>query len=242
MRNMKKILIITHDRNEGPGTLATFLETTGADMQAVRLYEGDNLTDDPRSFDAIVSMGGPMSVHDEELHPFLGKEKAFLRTAIEANIPVLGICLGAQLIACACHAAVIRGQVNELGWDTVTLTDEGKRDILFQNLAPALQAFQWHDDVFEIPEGAILLATSRACPNQAFRYKNAYGLQFHVEVTKDMLMEWLADVPGGSKILRRYDRIAQDFETQAKTLFSNFLWLADIRQQAEKSPRRTNRQ
>jgi len=239
---MKKILIITHDRNEGPGTLATFLETTGADMQTVRLYEGDHLPDDPRGIDAIVSMGGPMSVHDEAQHPFLGREKAFLRTAIEFNIPVLGICLGAQLIAGACHAAVIRGQINERGWGTVTLTNEGKRDILFQNCSPTLKVFQWHDDVFEVPEGAVLLASSRACPNQAFRYKNAYGLQFHLEITKDMLMEWLADVPEGTKILRGYDRIAPDFETQAKTLFSNFLWLADIRQQAEKSPRRTNRQ
>lgn len=238
---MKKIIIFLHDRYEGPGTLGTFLETTGAHIRTVRLHEGDSFPDDPCCADAIISMGGPMSVHDEAHHPFLGTEKDFLMDAIEANIPVLGICLGAQLIASTCHAAILKAQVHERGWSTVTVTDEGKRDILFQNLSRTLRVFQWHEDVFDIPEGATLLATSRTCHNQAFRYKNAYGLQFHVEVTKEMLMEWVADEPQGAKIIRGYNRIAQDFEIQAKTLFSNFLWLADIRQRAEKSLRRHNR-
>jgi GMP synthase-like glutamine amidotransferase len=97
-----------------------------------------------------------------------------------------------------------------------------------------LFVFQWHEDVFEIPEGATLLATSPVCPNQAFRYRNAYGLQFHVEVTKDMLSQWLTDAPEGAKMIRTYNRIAQDFERQSTMLYSNFLWLADIRQRSDK--------
>lgn len=238
---MEKILIITHDSHEGPGSLETFLESTGIDIKTINLHKGDGLPDDPSSADAIVSMGGPMSVHDEELYPFLRQEKDFLMQAIETNIPILGICLGAQLIASACHAAVLKAKVNELGWGKVSITDEGKQDILFQGLSQTLRVFQRHEDVFEIPEGATLLATSQSCPNQAFRYRNAYGLQFHVEVTKDMLTEWLTDVPERSKILRLYSRIAQDFERQSTTLYSNFLWLADIRQRSDKAPVRANR-
>jgi GMP synthase-like glutamine amidotransferase len=231
---MEQILIVTHDSQEGPGTLETFLESAGIDIQMIRLHEGDSLPGDPRSADAVVSMGGPMSVHDEEHYPFLRSEKYFLMQAIEANVPVLGICLGAQLIANACHAAVLKAQENELGWYKVSITDEGKRDILFQGLSDMLFVFQWHEDVFEIPEGATLLATSPVCPNQAFRYRNAYGLQFHVEVTKDMLSQWLTDAPEGAKMIRTYNRIAQDFERQSTMLYSNFLWLADIRQRSDK--------
>ncbi len=237
---MEQILIITHDSHEEPGTLGTFLESAGIDIRTIKLHEGDGLPDDPSDVGAIVSMGGPMSVHDEGLYPFLREEKKFLMEAMEANIPILGICLGAQLIACACHAAVLRAQVSEVGWSKVSITDEGKRDILFQGLSETLRVFQWHDDTFDIPEGATLLATSRTCHNQAFRYRNAYGLQFHIEVTKDMLTEWMADVPEGAKTIKAYNRIAQDFERQAQTLYSNFLWLADIRQRSDKSLR-TNR-
>lgn len=237
---MQNILIITHDSHEGPGTLGTFLESAGAGIRTIKLYESDALPDDPRDVDAIVSMGGPMSVHDEKIYPFLRQEKEFLVKSIEANVLVLGICLGAQLIARACHAAVLREQVHELGWSKVSVTDEGKRDILFQGLSQTLRVFQWHEDVFDIPEGATILATSKACSNQAFRYRNAYGLQFHIEVTKDMLSEWLKDNPKCTKILQSYNRIAQEFERQSQTLYSNFLWLASIRKQADKSARGTN--
>jgi len=237
---MQNILIITHDSHEGLGTLETFLESTGARIRTIKLYENDTLPDDHSDVDAIVSMGGPMSVHDEKIYPFLRQEKEFLVKSIEANVPVLGICLGAQLIASACHAEVLMEQVHEIGWSKVSITEEGKRDILFQGLSQKLRIFQWHEDVFDIPQGATLLATSQSCHNQAFRYRNAYGLQFHIEVTRDMLAEWVKDVPEGSKILRGYSRIAQEFERQAQTLYSNFLWLTDIRQRAGKSLRRTN--
>ncbi|MBN2568326.1 MAG: type 1 glutamine amidotransferase [Deltaproteobacteria bacterium] len=237
---MENILIIIHDSHEGPGTLGTFLESTGAGIRTIKLYESDTLPDDPRDVDAIVSMGGPMSVYDEEIYPFLRQEKEFLAKSIDANIPILGICLGAQLIASACHTEVFIERVHEVGWSKVSITEEAKRDILFQGLSRTLRVFQWHKDVFDIPEGATIIATSKACPNQAFRYKNAYGLQFHVEVTRDMLAEWMKDVPEGAKILRGHSRIAQEFERQAQTIYSNFLWLADIRQRAVKSLRKTN--
>jgi len=238
---MEKILVITHDDSEGSGSLGTFLESIAIDTQTAKLHEGDDLPEDPSTLGAIISMGGAMSVHDEDIYSFLRKEKKFLMHAIEANVPILGICLGAQLIARACHAAVLKAQVSELGWRKVSITDEGKRDILFQGLSQTIRVFQLHEDVFDIPEGATLLATSQACPNQAFRYRNAYGLQFHIEVTRDMLSGWMEENPERDKTLRAFDRRAQDFERQAKTLYSNFLWLADIWKRSDKPLRRTNR-
>ena len=238
---MEKFLIITHDKAEGSGSLGIFLESIAIDTQTAKLHEGDDLPEDPSNLGAIISMGGSMSVHDEGIYPFLRKEKEFLIHAIEANVPVLGICLGAQLIASACHAAVTKAPVKELGWREVSITDEGKRDILFQGLSRVIQVFQWHEDAFDIPEGAKFLATSRVCPNQAFRYRNAYGLQFRIEVTRDMLSGWMEENPERDKTLRVFDRKVQDFERQAKTLYSNFLWLADIWKRSDKPLRKTNR-
>jgi len=196
---MEKFLILTHDKAEGSGSLGTFLESIAIDAQTAKLHEGDDLPEDPSNLGAIISMGGSMSVHDEYVYPFLRKEKEFLMHAIEANVPVLGICLGAQLIARACHAAVTKAPVKELGWKEVSITDEGKRDILFQGLSRVIQVFQWHEDAFDIPEGAKFLATSRGCPNQAFKVgKNSYGIQFHIEVTLPMIESWINEYLSGS--------------------------------------------
>lgn len=226
---MKKALILTHIRSEGPGTLVDFFERAGAGHQTVKLYDGDNPPVDVGCYDAIVSMGGPMSVNDEDKYPFLGKEKAFLREAIDNNLPVLGICLGAQMIAKACGASVKKSPEKEIGWKSVSMTDLGKRDTLFQGLPKTLTVFQWHEESFEIPDGGSLLATSGECPNQAFRYRNAYGLQFHIEVTPEMLLEWMDPFPERSEMIRTFEKIESDFYSQAGTICTNFLRLAAIR-------------
>lgn len=229
MSGMKKVLIITHVESEGPGTLGDFLQSfEDLKIQEAALYNGEKLPDDARSFDAIVTMGGPMNVHDEDEYPFLREETEFLRQAIDANIPILGICLGAQMIARACHAPVNKAPEKELGWKNVALTDSGRRDILFQGVTDKMRVFQWHEDTFEIPYGGSLLATSKECPNQAFRYGNAYGLQFHIEVTRDMLIEWMTNLPEYGESIRIYERIRHNLYTQARMIYANFLWLTDI--------------
>ncbi|MCD6486179.1 MAG: type 1 glutamine amidotransferase [Syntrophobacterales bacterium] len=187
---MKKVLIITHVEAEGPGTLGDFLQSfEDLKIQRAKLYNGEKLPYAARNLDAIVTMGGPMNVHDEDEYPFLKEETEVLKQAIDANTPILGICLGAQMIARACLAPVNKALEKELGWKNVSLTDSSRRGILFQGIADKMRVFQWHEDTFEIPYGGSLLATSGECSNQAFRYGNAYGLQFHVEVTRDMLSE-----------------------------------------------------
>ena len=226
---MIKTLIITHVESEGPGTLGDFLQfLDDVEVQRVKLYNGEKLPDNLQDFNAIVTMGGPMSVHDEGEYPFLREEAEFLERAIEANIPILGICLGAQMIARACYATVNRAPEKELGWKDVSLTDLGRRDILFQGIPGEMRVFQWHEDTFEVPYGGSLLVTAEECPNQAFRYRNAYGLQFHIEVTRDMLLKWLDTLPECEDSIRSFERIENDLYGQARMIYANFLWFVDI--------------
>jgi GMP synthase (glutamine-hydrolysing) len=229
---VEKALIITHVKSEGPGTLGDFLTSQNIVVEKVKLYEGEMLPEDPLNYDTIITMGGPMSVHDDVLYPLLKEEIGFLRKVIEGNVPLLGICLGAQLIARACDAPVEEASNREIGWKNVFITEEGKKDMLFQGIPGVMRVFQWHKDTFEIPEGATFLATGWDCENQAFRYRNAFGLQFHVEVTRGMLSEWFEGSPELDQILEGYEEIEPDLITRARTIYSNFLWLSDIRKRA----------
>jgi GMP synthase-like glutamine amidotransferase len=225
---MKKLLIITHDESDGSGTLGEFLKSRRLNIKIAKPSKGGMLPANPRRFAAIITMGGPTGVYDEDRHPFLRKEAEFLEQAIENNIPILGVCLGAQIIAKACGARLVKDTGQELGWKNVFVTNEGKRDILFQGLPNVMKVFQCHEDTFEIPHGGLLLATTNGCPNQAFRYGNAYGLQFHVEITSEILMEWFNGKPELSEYIDVYRGIERDFFTQAKMIYSNFMWLVDL--------------
>src|SRR5665648_838956 len=129
---MTRVLIVEHAEAEGPGTLGSFLGRVEAEIRTVQAYKGDPFPDDIGGFDALVSMGGPMNVYEEGKYPFLREETEFLRRVINANIPTLGICLGAQLIAKACYAPVIKASHKEVGWGSVSLTNAGSKDILFE--------------------------------------------------------------------------------------------------------------
>jgi len=133
-----------------------------------------------------------MNVYEEDRFPFLREEDLFIKESIQRGKRVLGICLGAQLIAKALGAKVFKAPEKEIGWYDVSLTEEGSRDPWFASFPKVFRVFQWHEDTFEIPKRAKLLATSTAVPNQAFRYgENAYGLQFHLEVTPEMIRDWV---------------------------------------------------
>jgi GMP synthase-like glutamine amidotransferase len=220
-----KSLIIMHVESEGPGTLGSFLESEGVSLHTVRLYEGEVLPTGLRDFNAIISMGGPMNVYEDERYPFLFQEAALLVKALDAEVPILGICLGAQMIARAAGAFVTKSPKKEVGWLKVRLTDHGRHDALFQGLPSSMEVLQWHEDMFQVPDGGQLLATSEDCPNQAFRYSKAYGLQFHVEVTREILSQWFAETPQLPDILERYDQIEPELNRQAFRMYRNFLSL-----------------
>ena len=182
------VLVLQHIACEPPGVYEDVLLRRNAQITRVELDEGKPLPD--RSFDAIVVMGGPMSVNDEDEHPWLRDEKRMLAGAVNGGIPVWGACLGVQLLASALGAKVYSGSEPEVGLLPVTLTEEGRSDPVLGSLPSEVITLQWHGDTFDLPDGATLLASSSAYPNQAFRVRNAYGVQFHLEVTPAMADEW----------------------------------------------------
>lgn len=220
-----KIIVIMHVESEGPGSFGTFLESVAAEVLTIRLYAGDRLPTDLSEFDAVVSMGGPMNVYEEDKHPFLKEETGFLKRAVESDLPALGICLGAQMIAKAAGARVTKSPNKEVGWGRVTVTDRGKEDTAFKGLPATFEVLQWHGDMFHIPTNGVLLAASTDCPHQAFRYRNALGLQFHLEVTEEILSDWFGD----SKEIKLYDvmnrfrEIRKELERNAECVYTNFL-------------------
>lgn len=218
-----KILVTMHHPEEGPGVLGEFLASRGGELLLCRLYQGEALPEG--DFDAVISMGGPMNVYEELMHPWLAPEADYLGQAARAGVPVMGICLGAQLLARGLGARVVDSPAKELGWYPVELTPAAGEDPLFAGVAGEFEVFQWHGDMFEIPEGAGLLALGRGCPHQAFGYKRAYGLQFHVEVTQEIVAKW-CETPEQEEIVSAgWETSGQDMAVQGQVIFGNFLKL-----------------
>jgi GMP synthase-like glutamine amidotransferase len=185
-----RFLVLQHLACEHPGTLAQRLEEAGVEWDTVEVDEGEPIPD-PMGYDALLAFGGPMNVDEEDEHPWLAEEKRVIASAVRSGLPYLGVCLGGQLLARSLGATVHRGAESELGVLDVSLTEAAEHDPLFRRMPDPIPALQWHDDSFELPDGATLLATAPACRHQAFRWSEAaYGIQFHVEVAPWMADEW----------------------------------------------------
>lgn len=221
-----RVLVTQHHPDEGPGLLGDFLRARGAELVTVHAHAGQAVPRDPSGFDAVVSMGGPMNVYEEAEHPWLADENALLGAAARAGLPVLGVCLGAQLIAKALGAAVTKAPVEEVGWRTVRLTPTGAADPLFAGLGPELKVLQWHGDTFAVPEGGRLLAAGDEVPHQAFVWGRAYGLQFHVEATPDIVRAWFPAPARQPALLEPFIRQGAELSAQAERIFGNFVALA----------------
>jgi GMP synthase-like glutamine amidotransferase len=196
-----RVLVLQHIACEPPGAYEDVLLERGATIHRVELDEGEPLPE-RSDFDAIVAMGGPMSVNDEDEHPWLRDEKRLIGDAVRDGVPYWGACLGVQLLAASLGARVYPGEEPEVGLLPVSLTDAGRADPVLEGLPETFTTLQWHGDTFDLPTGAVRLAGSPAYPNQAFRYANAYGVQFHLEVSDEMAREW-ASVPAYADSLER---------------------------------------
>lgn len=173
--------ILQHVPFEGPGSINTWLEAHQATVTTTKLYETPALPA-VTEYDALIALGGPMSVNDETLLPWLVAEKRFIAEAVQAGKPVLGICLGAQLIASALGASVYPGPYKEIGWFPVQRAEEHKPDTFV--FPQQVTVFHWHGETFDLPSGAAHLASSAGCVNQAFQIgARTIGLQFHLETT-----------------------------------------------------------
>jgi len=187
-----QVLIIQHVSQEGPGLIAEIFSKKGwkLDIRVMNQPEAI-LPKTVADYNAVIILGGPMGAYEEEKYPYLYQEQELIRDAIARRIPVLGICLGGQLIARALGATVKPNSIKEIGWYKIHLTEAGKRTLLFDDLPEEFWAFQWHGDTFELPEVAVLLAEGETCTNQAFAYKDcAWALQFHPEVTPIIVSYW----------------------------------------------------
>jgi GMP synthase (glutamine-hydrolysing) len=196
-----KILVLQHIACEPPGVFEDVLLERGAEIHRVELDEGEPLPD-WHAFDAIVAMGGPMSATDDTDLPWLTAEKQLIADAVLAGMPFWGVCLGVQLLAASLGARIYAGAEPEVGLLPVEITAEGRADPVFAGVPDHLVTLQWHGDTFDLPEGAVRLAGSPAYRNQAFRYANAYGVQFHLEVSDEMAQAW-TDVPAYAASLER---------------------------------------
>ncbi len=176
---------IQHVPFEGLGYIENWAKKKGALISVTKIYENPDFPK-TESFDFLVIMGGPMSVYEEEKYPWLVEEKKFIEKAIKENKPVLGICLGAQLIANVLGAKVYPGKYKEIGWFPVKLRGEAESAKVFSGFPKEFMAFHWHGDTFDIPKGALWVAESGACPHQAFVYNDrVVALQFHLEPVKE---------------------------------------------------------
>lgn len=180
------VQVLQHASFEGIGNMVDWLSARSASVQYSYMFSDPRLPR-PTGLDLVIAMGGPMSVNDEERFPWLGAEKNFLREAMDSGVAVLGVCLGAQLIARVLGARVYRNATKEIGWFAVDAVDAAQDSFCFpQNFT----AFHWHGETFDLPAGAVRLARTQACENQAFQVgRKIIGLQFHLEVTGDSVHE-----------------------------------------------------
>ncbi len=216
-----KVVAIQHVPHEPMGYIEDVLKEMGVEFDYIRVYKGER----PEIGDAthLVIMGGPMGVYEENRYEFLRDEKVLIREAVAKGIPVLGICLGAQLIASAFGGRVYPYR-KELGWFKVKRVEE---DPLTEGLPDEMTVFQWHGDTFDLPKGAKLLYSGDLVKNQAFRIECALGLQFHLEVTPEIVRDWVEreGIGGEEKrnIMDGVNRYIEDLHRCCKSLVKAFI-------------------
>jgi GMP synthase-like glutamine amidotransferase len=186
-----QIAILEHAAHETPANILPWAETNGHEVQRIKLYDGEKLPA-PEANDAVIVMGGPMGVHDEEKFPWLQDEKAFLKKARDAGKKLVGFCLGSQLLADLLGAKILKAPYKEIGWFTLELTPEAKQAPLFEGIESPFLAFQWHGDTFELPAGALPVARGNVVKEQGFVVGDQIlALQFHPEVNWDEVARWI---------------------------------------------------
>jgi GMP synthase (glutamine-hydrolysing) len=194
---MREVIALQHTDCETPGTIGDALAEARIAVRTVRIYAGDPVPSSLDSAAGLIVMGGPMGVYEHGRFPFLRHELHLIEQALSNGLPVLGVCLGSQLLANALGAPVRKGLRKEIGWHRVFLESAAVDDSLFQEAPLEFDAFHWHGDVFDLPAGAVRLARSSLTECQAFRYSDrAYGILFHMEMTAATISGMIGDFAG----------------------------------------------
>ncbi len=224
------VLILKNISSEGPGTIEVFLDRNHIPCGVVDLTNRE--FPDASAYDALVMMGGPMSVNEADRYPYIAQEAELARTFMLQGKKVFGVCLGAQIMAKALGARVYPGTEKEIGWYDIELVGGGLNDHRMNLLAgegkeaagKTFKVFHWHGETFDIPQGAVRLAQSKLYPNQAFRFgKNAYAFQFHIEATEDMIFAWLEhEAVDLDRIGRDTKMFSTDYARRANDFYKAF--------------------
>jgi GMP synthase-like glutamine amidotransferase len=225
------VLICKNVENEGPGTIEDYLLFRSIQYEIVELSKGGRIPTG-NDFKTLIIMGGPMSVHDKVKYPFLVEEEKLVSDFVKSGRKVLGICLGAQIMARALGAAVYKGAEEEVGWLDIELSDEGYRDPYMKSLVHPVETanktlkikvFHWHGETFDIPASSVRLAGSGLYANQAFKFKeNAYAFQFHIEVSKEMIYDWFRNSSIIQQIQNDTERLYDDYYKRAVMFYTKF--------------------
>ena len=244
---MRQVLILQHGWSDHEGYVGNILKGYGITYDVTHVAE--ETLPDPTTYAAIVAFGGGQHVYESDKYPYFTQEKALICQAVEKDIPFLGICLGSQLLASALGAVVKRHTTPEIGFFEVPFTREGESDPLYKGLLGYQKVFHWHKDTFDLPSGAVLLATNEHTKNQAFRYgRRAYGVQYHIEVTPQMLATWIdlyhtevppdlldnrhhySDLHGDTTatIDKGQNTLFSIYHTHTRKMFDNFLSISEL--------------
>lgn len=233
------VLAVQHVSAEPLGTIGTALAASEVAIRPVRVDRGETVPRSAEGLRGVVIMGGPMGVYEADRHAFLRDELALLEDALKRELPILGICLGSQLLAAALGSRVFPSGIQEIGWHPLTLSEEGAADSLFRDVPQTFQAFHWHGDTFDLPSGAIRLGSSAKTVEQGFRFgPRAYGLQFHLEVTEPVVRAMVEGADAeltragttSAALLNGFGRHGSALRTIADTVFGR--WTALVRQAA----------
>lgn len=211
-----KALVVQPVEICGPGLIKDILEKSGWQLD-IRLMDKPRTTlpNDLTCFNALIILGGPLNVYEEDSYPYLRQVDQLIKEAIQKDMPVLGACLGGQLIAKALGAPVIRNPVQEIGWYGMRLTAAGIKSPFFKDLPGEFPVFHWHSDTFTLPNGAINLAATKYCANQAFSCgPRVLAVQFHLEITPDIIRDWNREWSGG---IEEYHRLGTVNELEVET-------------------------
>jgi GMP synthase (glutamine-hydrolysing) len=233
-RENHRVIVLQHAESENLGTIEDALNTGGVTFDYVRAFEGQPIPDAVGESSGLIVMGGPMSVYETDRFPFLGQEMKLIEAFLEAQRPILGVCLGSQMLAAALGATVRKGRKKEIGWFPVELSPASGQDPLWSGQPSRFEAYHWHGDIFDPPKEAVPLASSDITPVQSFRFGDrAYGILFHLEVTErhiqKMLNEFASEIQEENlkpeEILNQAESLLPALQTISSTIFRRWTQL-----------------
>lgn len=240
---MRKVLVFQHVAHKILGTLNPTLKGSGLNMRYVNFERTPDDQPSVQKYNGLIILGGHMGVYEAEKYKHIKVEMQLIEEALKKEIPILGICLGAQLLAHVLGADVKKNNEKEIGWCDIDLTEDGLKDPLLSHFSPREKIFQLHGDTFDIPKSAVHLAKSDVCHGQAFRYGDkVYGLQFHLEVDQPMIQRWLDNPRNYDEIFSTHQNFSKDqisLETQeflphsmdlSRQTFEKFVGLFSLKQ------------